>query len=121
MKRDYPMALEKMLEAWNADGENVREFLEEALADDVVFVDPNHQLTGIDAFEAMVLSVNESLGSPVYSRRGRVDYHNNVCRYHWAVHVNGELLLPGFDVTTFNKEGKVSTVYGFFGQLPDEV
>ena len=55
---DYPVALDKMLAAWNEpDSSLVRRHLAEALSSSIRFVDPSIDLTGIADFEANVHKV----------------------------------------------------------------
>ena len=114
----YPESLAHMLAAWNeADPGQVRGHLERAVAPDVHFVDPSHDITGLDDFEAMVHHVQGQIPGAVYSRASDVDSHHGLHRYHWAIHQDGELLMPGFDVTETDDEGRVTRVLGFFGVL----
>ncbi len=108
-----------MLAAWNeSDPHKVRAHLDRALAEDVQFIDPSTTTNGIDEFEANVHEVQANLPHAAYSRSSGVDSHNNLHRYHWQITRDGEILLPGFDVTEVNDEGKVIRVLGFFGSLP---
>ncbi len=117
----YPECLDAMLAAWNeSDPTKIRAHLEKALEETVHFVDPANDVAGIDAFEAMVHDVQSKIPGAVYSRQGGVDSHHDLYRYHWAIHLNGELLTPGFDVTEVSTDGKVSRVIGFFGHLDDK-
>ena len=114
----YPESLDHMLAAWNeADPTLVRGHLERALAPDAHFVDPSHDIRGIDDFEAMVHHVQGQIPGATYSRASEVDSHHDLHRYHWAIHQEGELLMPGFDVTETDGEGRVTRVLGFFGVL----
>ena len=54
-----------------------------------------------------------------YARTGGVDGHHGLYRYHWEIRREGELLLPGFDVTAVDATGRVLRVLGFFGPMPD--
>ena len=113
-----PESFDHMLAAWNeADPARVRSHLEVALAADVHFVDPSVDLVGIDAFEANVHRVHEEVPGAVYSRTSEVDEHHGYHRYHWAIHLDGELLLAGFDVAITDASGRVEKVIGFFGPL----
>ncbi len=115
-----PASLTRMLEAWNEnEPAKVRDHLEACLLPDVVFIDPSISLVGIDAFEANVHATHRRLPGGIYSRTTVVDSHNNLHRYGWAIHRDGELVLPGFDVTETNDEGRVVRVLGFFGPLRD--
>ena len=113
-----PESFDHMLAAWNEqEPTKVRDHLEKALASDEHFVDPSVDLLGIDAFEANVHRVHEQVPGAVYSRTSDVDGHHGHHRYHWAIHLDGELLLTGFDVTVTNAEARVEKVIGFFGPV----
>lgn len=115
---DYPTTLDHMLAAWNElEPAKVRGHLEQALAPDVRFVDPTHDLTGIDPFEEMVHAFRKNLPDAVCSRSSPIDTHHRLYRYHWAIHRGGELVLPGFDVAETDESDRVTQVLGFFGPL----
>ena len=40
--------------------------------------------------------------------------------YAWEIRREGELVMPGFDVTELDDEGRVLRVLGFFGPLPEK-
>lgn len=118
---DYPASFDHMLAAWNEpEAAHVRGHLDLALADDVRFVDPSVDVTGIDGFEANVHEVHARLPGAVYSRTSGVDSQHGFHRYHWAIHQNGELIMPGFDVVETDSSGRVTCVIGFFGPLPQK-
>ena len=109
-----------MLAAWNESKPSlVRGHLERALAPGIRFVDPSIDLTGIDDFEANVRDVQAKLPGAEYSRTSSVDSQHGFHRYHWAIHQNGELIVPGFDVTQTDDSGRVVLVIGFFGVIPE--
>lgn len=111
-----------MLAAWNeADPAKVCGHLDPALAPTVRLVDPSVDIVGIDAFEANVHHVHEQVPGPVYSRASEVDEQHGDHRYHWAIHLYGELMLAGFDVTHVNGNGRVDEVIGFCGLLERDV
>jgi hypothetical protein len=113
-----PEAIDRMLAAWNEkDPEKVRGHLDQALTVDVHFVDPAIDLVGIDAFEANVHETHKQIPGAVYSRTSDVDEHHRHHRYHWAIHLDGDLLLAGFDVAVTNADARVEKVIGFFGPL----
>ncbi len=110
--------LNRMLAVWNSTDETeIRDLTETALEHNVHFVDPNHNIIGREAFIDMVHLVHSQIPGAVYSRASRIDVQNNHCRYHWAIHQNNELIMPGFDVTEVNDAGKIVKVIGFFGEL----
>ena len=116
---EIPKSLVRMLEAWNErDPEKVRAHLDNALADDVVFIDPSHSIVGLEAFEKMVREFRAQFPEAVCSRSSGVDSHHSLHRYSWEIHQDGKLLVPGFDVAELNPQGEVCRVEGFFGPLP---
>jgi hypothetical protein len=115
----HPESFDHMLAAWNEpDASKVRGHLERALAVDVRFVDPSVETHGIAEFEANVHAVHAQIPGAEYRRTSDVDSHHRVHRYSWEIRSGGELLLPGFDVTETDDDGKVVSVIGFFGPLP---
>lgn len=110
--------LASMMAIWNTENANERRRLtEQALEHNVHFVDPNHNILGREPFLKMVEQVRSEIPGAVYSRASEVDMQNNFCRYHWAIHLNGELIMPGFDVVEVNDAGKIVKIIGFFGRL----
>ena len=110
--------LTKMLDVWNTtDAAEKAALVEAALEHNVHFVDPNHNIMGREAFLKMVDQVQGEIPGAVYTRASDLDVQNNHYRYHWAIHLNGELIMPGFDVTEVNDAGKIVKIIGFFGAL----
>ena len=111
-------SLDAMMQIWNTtDSAEKRRLAEAALEHNVHFVDPNHNIIGRDAFLKMVDQVQGEIPGAVYSQASDIDMQNNFCRYHWAIHLNDELIMPGFDVTEINDAGKIVKVIGFYGLL----
>lgn len=110
--------LDTMLSVWNTtDEEDKSARVGAALEHNVHFVDPNHNIIGQDAFLKMVTATQSKIPGAVYQRTSDVGFQNNFCRYHWAIHLDGKLLMTGFDVTEVNDAGKIVKVIGFFGEL----
>jgi hypothetical protein len=115
----YPESLDHMLATWNeSDSDKVRSHLERALAAGVEFIDPSIETHGIDEFEANVHKVKEQLPGTRYERTSGVESHHRLHRHEWQISRDGEVLMPGFDVTEVDDDGKVLRVLGFFGPLP---
>lgn len=110
--------LNKMLEIWNtSDMREKQRLTDEAMEHNVHFVDPNHNIIGRAAFLRMVEQVQSEIPGAVYSRASAVDVQNNHCRYHWAIHLDEKLIMPGFDVAEINDAGKIVKVIGFFNEI----
>ena len=116
---DYPESLDHMLAAWNErDLDRIRGHLDRALAEDVLFCDPQHLVTGIDAFEKMVRNFRTDIPDANCKRTSGIDSHHGRYRYEWSVLDGETLVVPGFDVAIVDDEGRVNRVEGFFGPLP---
>ncbi len=114
-----PESMSHMLAAWNErDPAKVRGHLEKALAPEVVFIDPSIEAHGIDEFEANVLQVQARIPGASYELTSGVDSHHRLHRYAWQISRDGEVIIPGFDVTEVDEDGRVLRVLGFFGPLP---
>ncbi|MBT8197878.1 MAG: hypothetical protein HKO87_03410 [Acidimicrobiia bacterium] len=116
----HPESLDHMAAAWNeSEPEKVRAHLEKALSPQVEFIDPSIVTWGIDEFEANVHAVHARVPGAEYRRTSGVDSHHGLYRYAWEIRRDGELVLPGFDVSEVDEEGRVLRVLGFFGPLPE--
>lgn len=114
----YMRSLEKMMAVWNTtDPAEQRALVDASMEHNVHFVDPNHNIIGRDAFLKMATLVQSQIPGAVYSRASEVDMQNNFCRYHWAIHMDGKLIMSGFDVAEVNDTGKIVKVIGFFQKL----
>lgn len=110
--------LEKMLAIWNSsDAAEIKRLTAEALETNVHFVDPNYNIIGHEAFIEMVHAVQAKIPGAVYSHTSDFDCHHNHYRYHWAIHMGGQQIISGFDMSEINDAGKVVKITGFFGEL----
>ncbi|NRA29301.1 MAG: nuclear transport factor 2 family protein [Parvularculaceae bacterium] len=114
----YLKSLADMMAVWNStDAAEQRSLVESALEHNVHFADPNHNIVGREAFLKMVAQVQSQIPGAVYARASEIGMQNNFCRYHWTIHLNRKLVMPGFDMTEVNDAGKIVRVIGFFGEL----
>lgn len=115
-----PPSLDAMMAAWNEkDPAKVRGHLEAALSPNVLFVDPDNYVVGIDAFETMVHKFRADVADASAERTSGFNVHHNRYRYTWLVSSGGTPVMPGMDVTELDDTGKVVRVDGFFGDIPD--
>ncbi|MEO1367833.1 MAG: nuclear transport factor 2 family protein [Acidobacteriota bacterium] len=116
----YPEAFDSMLDAWHErDADKVRGHLDQALSPEIYFIDPDNEVRGVDAFEAMVHAFHAKYPTAEFVRTSVVDGHNSLFRYRWEMRVDGATVLPGFDVCEVDGAGKVRQIFGFFGHLED--
>lgn len=116
---NHPESFDHMLAAWNErDPSLIRAHLDQALAEDIEFIDPTIVTRGIAEFEQNVRRFRLKYPDAQLALSSGVDSHHNLHRYDWEIIVGGNVLLRGFDVTETDAELKVRRVLGFFGPLP---
>ena len=114
-----PDALTHYLDMWNErNPELVRGHLDQAVSEDMLFVDPRDQHTGRDALHQNVRRFRRAFPDADLFLTTGVDGHNNRYRYNWRIAVGEQVILDGFDVTTLNDDELIERVDGFFGPLP---
>lgn len=107
--------------AWNEpDPARIRGHLELAVADDVVFADPDNRTEGIDELEAMIRVARLEHPGAEYAVASQVDGgHDHRYRYHWHARTGrGAPPAIGTDVTTVDEAGRITRIDGFFDDLP---
>lgn len=115
---DAPEVLQHYLRMWNEqDPDRIRGHLDRCVAPGCWWVDPLHQHTGRDALEANVREFRSSYPGAELGLGSNIDSHNDRHRYEWAITIDGDLLIRGFDVVTTDDTGMIERVDGFFGML----
>lgn len=115
---DVPEVLRHYLRMWNEqDPDRIRSHLDRCVAPDCWWVDPLHQHTGRDPLEANVREFRATYPGAELGLGSNIDSHNDRHRYEWAITVDGDLLIRGFDVVTTDDAGMIERVDGFFGML----
>ncbi len=113
-----PATFEAFLAGWNeADADKRRALFAQAVAPDVEFTDPLHQLHGFEAFLDMVADFRATRLGAVTVRTSDIDLHHDCARYHWAIHIGGTKLIDGFDVVRLDAQHRLRQINGFFGLL----
>jgi hypothetical protein len=114
-----PETFALFLAGWNEWDEGRRRALfEQAVSPDVEFTDPLHKLSGREAFLAMVADFQASRPGAVTVRTSAIDLHHDVARYHWAIMIDGQKLIDGFDAVQLDEQRRFRRISGFFGLLP---
>jgi hypothetical protein len=108
------------LDAWNtSDPAARRTLIEQVCTPDVRYVDPLADVTGVDAFDALVAGVQQQFPGMRFALVDDVDAHHDVCRFRWSLGTDGsESMVIGFDVVTVAADGRISTVHGFLDRVP---
>lgn len=96
-----------------------RALLDGAWAVDGELVDPPLEATGPEAIAELVEAVLAHYPEHRFRRTSEVDVHHDHARYAWElVAPDGSVAITGLDVATFDTDGRLVRVIGFFGDLP---
>ena len=116
-----PMSFVHYNAAWNEpDPDRIRSHLDLAVAEGVVFADPDNRTEGIDELEAMIRKARLQLPQAEYAVASQVDGGHDRCyRYHWEVRTaDGRAPTLGTDFTTVDAAGRITRIDGFFDDIP---
>ena len=97
---DRATRLERIAEAWTADGH---------------YVDPLSDVTGPDGLADMVDGVRTQFPGATLQRTSDIDAHHNVVRFGWsATGADGAVIITGTDVGVVADDGRLAAIAGFF-------
>ncbi len=105
---------------WNElDPARVRQLLDSAVTEDVIFCDPANDHVGRDALAANAIALHAAKPDYEYQVISGFDHHHDRYRYAWRIVERGATVIEGMDVTTVDGNGKLARIDGFFGPLPE--
>jgi len=115
-----PDALRHYWTMWNEpDLGRLRSHLEQSVTADIVWADPLHFHTGIDALEANARELKSNKPEYYFVIASELDEHHGRFRYQWHMKRKHRVLMRGLDIATLNADGLIERVDGFFGSLAD--
>ncbi len=82
--------------------------------------DPPMDAAGHDALDAMFAAVQAQFPGHLFRRTSGIDEHHDTARYSWdLIAPDGTASVAGTDIARLNQTGKLTSVTGFFGPLPE--
>jgi hypothetical protein len=109
--------------AWNEpDVDARRALLEKGWADDGRYSDPSADVTGRDALIEHISGFlsNPSMKGFSLSRTSAVDSHHHVLRFGWVLkNAEGAVVMEGIDFGVLDDDGRLQSITGFFGPMPE--
>ena len=112
--------MERYLACWNeTDVTARRALLADNWADDASYTDPLIAVTGLDALDATIATVQAQFPGFVFTPVGSLDEHHDVARFSWGLGPAGqEPVVIGADVVTVDEHGRFHSVIGFLDRVP---
>lgn len=106
---------------WNEeDAARRAELIATAWADDGRYVDPMLEAEGHAALSQMVAGVHQQFPGQRFRRLSGVDEHHGRVRFAWQLGGDdGTVTVAGIDVGELGADGRLRSITGFFGDLPD--
>jgi hypothetical protein len=113
-------AVTKYGAAWNStDPERRRALLEQAFAEDGVFVDPLDHVVGREALLAHMDKFHRERAGCSFEFISAIDVHHNRHRCKWRMRgPTGAALLEATNFGETNENGQIVLMVDFFGPLP---
>ena len=107
--------------AWGeTDAEARSALLETAWADGGVYQDPMGRAEGRTALVAHIGAVQTQFPGAVIAPTSGIDHHNGVLRFNWHMRMaDGSVGVAGVDFGTLAADGRLQSITGFFGPLPE--
>ena len=117
---DATATVDSYLDMWNeTDPETRAKHIATAWVEDCHYVDPVLESEGYDGLSAMVAGVHERFPGHKFQRTSGIDSHHDTIRFEWElVAPDGSVTVAGIDVGTLSADGRLASITGFFGELP---
>lgn len=117
---DFVKTVDAYFDMWNeADGARRAQHIARAWAPDGHYLDPMLEARGHAALGEMVAAVHAKFPGHRFHRTSGVDAHHDALRFAWELRgPDGAVAAAGLDVASVASDGKLTTITGFFGELP---
>lgn len=92
--------------------------LRAVVAEDGTYVNPRHDLAGVQALAACIGEVLATWPGARFMRTSTVDQHHGMARFAWRMTgADGQSIVDGVDFAQLNASGKLQRIVGFYGPL----
>jgi hypothetical protein len=96
------------------------ELVARAWAPDGRYTDPLQELNGHAELASLQPVVQESYPGARFRRTSGIDVHHESVRFAWDLTFpDGSAVVAGIDVGRLGPDGKLASITGFFGDLPE--
>jgi hypothetical protein len=97
------------------------EHIERAWVGEGRYVDPMLEAEGHAALSEMVAGVHAQFPGHRFRRVSGIDTHHDQLRFGWELAApDGAVTVAGIDVGLLAPDGRLRSITGFFGELPQE-
>jgi hypothetical protein len=117
---DLSHSITDYIASWNETDPDRRAGLIAAVwHEDGRYVDTMTEARGRQQIDAMIAAVQQQLPDSAFSLLGEIELHHDVAKFGWQLGpAGGPPLLTGLDVATFDADGRMLQLIGFWDQQP---
>lgn len=122
MTKDVTATIDAYFAMWNEEDTAKRaQHITEAWAENARYIDPSRDADGHSALNEMVKVARGQFPGYTLRRSSGVDAHHDRIRFAWqAVAPDGSVPLAGIDFGVLASDGRLQSITGFVGELPQE-
>jgi len=115
-----PDTIAAYIAAWGErDEAKRRALIEQAWADDGLYVDPVAEGRGRDALNQIIAGFHAQAPGARIDLASGVDQHHNQVRFAWNfVQADGKVAIEGIDAGELADDGRIRRIVGFWGAPP---
>ena len=123
MRVDRQEQIDEYVATWNeTDPALRRAMIEKIWTEDGCYVDRGAEARGIDQISANIERIHRKFPDRIYGRTSEIYHHRERSRFEWAIiDPSGRPTFGGVAYVKFADDGRLRSVIGFFGAIPDEV
>ena len=107
--------------AWDEPDENARRaILDEVWVSDGVYVDPLGRADGREGLVQHIAGYQQQFAGHTMEPTTGVDAHDGYLRFSWhMLDPDGNEVMEGVDFGSYDDNGRITLIVGFFGPWPD--
>ncbi|MEX2226371.1 MAG: nuclear transport factor 2 family protein [Dehalococcoidia bacterium] len=115
-----PETVAAYIAAWSeTDDAKRRALIEQAWAEDGLYVDPAAEGRGRDALAQIIAGFHAQAPGGRIDVASGIDQHHNQVRFAWNfVQADGKTAIEGIDVGELAEDGRLARIVGFWGAPP---
>jgi SnoaL-like domain len=120
---DVQKVIDDYFAMWNEDDEDRRKIvIEKCFVEDGRYTDPLADVVGHDGIGSMVGALRESHAGYSLRLSSAIDQHHDRLRFEWEIlDADGGTYLSGVDLAVLADDGRLASITGFFGSVPDRL
>ncbi|HET9139838.1 nuclear transport factor 2 family protein [Actinophytocola sp.] len=120
---DRQQQIDEYVATWNETDPDLRlAMIEKVWTEDGHYVDRGAEARGHAQISANIDRIHRKFPDRIYGRTSEIYHHRDRARFEWAIiDPAGRPTFGGVAYAKFGDDGRLRSIIGFFGQIPDAV